>query len=209
MSVSRPTRVLFALAAVFGAEPVTAAVHVTGSVKAGTLSAGYQSTDSKGASASLSVDLGRYIRIGLTHEQQITTSEGYENPDGEDTKDIDGDGVKDPQPTYSQQHVYSNSLDLQVVLYEGDLFVPYLLGGIIGKRYVVTARNMVNGTMDNFDITLPPGPNLGAGLGVRLNKDFTLKLQYTVSPGYTMKPGDEKPKSVLDRNMNIGLTYQI
>ena len=52
-------------------------------------------------------------------------------------------------------------------------------------------------------------PNLGLGVGIRLNKDFTLKISHLVSPGQADDPfDDQEPRTVLDRSTSVGLTYQ-
>ena len=109
-------------------------VYVTGSVSASTSNVPMQTNESQAGSGSLAVDLGQYIRIGLTHKQEFQVSSGYK-----DTSEADTTSTTETPANYvevaSRTHVVSNSLDLTLILYEGQIFLPYLtIGGVI-KNY--------------------------------------------------------------------------
>ena len=194
-----------------------AATYLTGSVSATTSNVPYQTSQSNYGSASLGVDLGRYIRLSLTHSQQFEVTEGYKERDdnGADATP-DTNAGSDDDPTNDDQlekfsnrtHVIGNSVDLQLILYEGQVFVPYLSGGLILKSYHFVSKE--DGEEDSVkSIKNIPGPNLGLGLGMRLNKQFTLKLSYIASPGMTRKPFDESARSVWDKKVTMGVTYEL
>ncbi len=197
-----------ALVLAAASSPARAAFYVNGSVKGATSSLGYQSIESKGYSGGLSVDLGRYIRIGFTHEQDFQTLEGSEDPISPAVHH-DADGNVAPWPVYSNVHTISNSIDLQAVLYEGTVMMPYIIGGIVKKTAYTVGINPTTGNREAAAPLGSLGPQAGVGLGIRLNKDFTLKFQYMVSPGSKQAPGDVKARGVIDRSASIGLTYQI
>jgi hypothetical protein len=180
-------------------------VYVTGSVSASTSNVPLQTYESQAASGAVAVDLGRYIRLGLTHKQEFQISSGYT-----DTSTNSGSTTTTPNyvEVYSRTHIVSNSLDLTLILYEGQVFLPYLtIGGIVKNYRFETQQEGEDSKVRKGN--MPPVPNVGAGVGIRLNKDFTLKFSYTASPGLTQKPGDEKPKGIWDKSTSIGLTYQL
>ena len=157
----------------------------------------YQTYVSRAGSASVAVDMGEYFRIGYTHRQEFSNNYGYKA------------STSDPS-TYteflSQTKVVSNSIDLNIILYAGDLFIPYLSAGAVVKAYS-SAFSSVDGT-ESAAITLPPVPNLGGGVGVRLSRSFSLKLSYTVSPGVRQEPGGIQ-EGILDTYSSLGITYQL
>ena len=67
--------------AAFAANPALSAIYVTGSVSASSANMGLMSYDSRGGSASVAVDMGRYMRLGITHRQQFQESSGVVGKD--------------------------------------------------------------------------------------------------------------------------------
>lgn len=157
----------------------------------------YQTYVSRAGSASVAVDMGEYFRIGYTHRQEFSNNYGFKV------------STTDPS-TYteflSQTKVVSNSIDLNIILYAGDLFIPYLSAGAVVKAYS-SAFSSIDGT-ESASITLPPVPNLGGGVGMRLSRSFSLKLSYTVSPGVRQEPGGIQ-EGILDTYSSLGITYQL
>jgi hypothetical protein len=157
----------------------------------------YQTYVSRAGSASMAVDMGEYFRIGYTHRQEFSNNYGFKT------------STTDPS-TYteflSQTKVVSNSIDLNIILYAGDLFIPYLSAGAVVKTYY-SAFSSIDGA-ESASITLPPVPNLGGGVGVRLSRSFSLKLSYTVSPGVRQEPGGIQ-EGILDTYSSLGITYQL
>lgn len=181
-------------------------VYVTGSVSASTSNVPMQTNQSQAGSGSLAVDLGQYIRIGLTHKQEFQVSSGYK-----DTAETDSTTTETPSnyvEVASRTHVVSNSLDLTLILYEGQIFLPYLTIGGVVKNYRFDTEE-AGQSPKSIKGSVGPVPNVGAGIGFRLNKEFTLKFSFTASPGLTQKPGETEPKGAWDKNTSIGLTYQL
>jgi hypothetical protein len=162
---------------------------------------GYQTFESRAGSASVALGLGDLMRVGLTHRQEFQYREGF----FEDTEAPGTFGVFN-----SLSRVVSNSVDLTVILYAGDVFVPFVSAGGVRKLYinkVIVDRSGAVET-DSSKQWGPIQPNLGVGLGIRLNQRFSLKLSYTVSPATTQMPGQEA-RAILDNFAEVGLTYQL
>lgn len=174
-----------------------AAMFVEGSFSYSSQYAGLQKNISRSGSGSLSMGLGNYVRLGLTHQQGFKTTTGYnEKDDGADYSEYS-----------SQTQVMANSMDLTLVLYNGMVFMPFVKGGLIWKSF---AFEMKQGDEVEKASIGPLGPlyNLGAGVGIRISRSYTLKLNYMVSPGRKKEPGKD-PKRVLDRNTSISLEHSL
>ena len=207
---------LCALTLAFAA-PAQAAVYLTGSVAGSTSNIEYQTYQSQYARASLAVDLGHYLRLSYSYSLENSNNNGYTDPRTDDelksANATRANANNDPTDdnnlvAYStRSHVVGNSVDLQVVLYEGDIFIPYIMGGVIYKTTTVVTEQ--DGKDPQVSQGGGLGPNLGAGLGIRLNRAFTLKLSYIASPGATRQPGDAEKKKVWDKKVTLGLSYQL
>lgn len=189
-----------------------ASIYVSGSISTSTSNVPFQTFESRYGSGSLGIDLGRFIRLGYTHSQELSVTEGYRDPNGQSqTRGAASSDVVDTcescVATRSSTQVVGNSLDLQIILFEGQLFMPYITGGAIVKLY--RFENLESGQVTRNEGAVGPVPNLGAGLGIRLNKDFTLKLTYIASPGLAQTKGEELPHGVWDKRVTLGLSYQI
>jgi hypothetical protein len=159
---------------------------------------GLQTHSSRSVSGSVAVDLGQYFRLGVTHREAFMEQEGY--------------GQTDDTNTYvyakTIQKVVSNSLDLTLILYYGDIFVPYVMAGVVVKNYDVETDSSTEGRVRQ-KFSGPMVPNGGFGLGIRLSKDFSIKLSYTASPGVKQETPEVEAKSVLDDYTSVGITYNI
>ncbi len=189
----------FALICSLTASSASAVIYLTGSFSTSTSNVPLQTYDSNGASGTIAFDVGPYLRLGYTHKQQFDVTEGYK-----ETKDDAGtEGF-----TYFKNKLQkvSNSVDVTIILYRGDFFMPYLMAGAITKHYYY---DYTEGDA-NLKADAPYGPvlNLGAGIGLRLNREFSLKITYLVSPGIYQEPNGEE-KSVYDKYTEVGLTYQL
>jgi hypothetical protein len=181
------------------------AVYITGSVSSSTNNVGLQAISDQGGSASVAVDLGRYIRIGVTHKQDFQVAKGLITTD-DSLSTCDADHLDNCSEYSSRTHNISNSLDLTLILYEGDTIAPFLLGGGVMKSYEFVTRKGDTETKDKAKVG--PIPNYGGGLAIRLNKSFSLKFTYTMSQGAIMDPtGLTRP--VWDRDTSLGLQYQL
>jgi hypothetical protein len=190
-----------------------AGMYITGSGSTEMSNMSFQTQTSNYGSASLGFDLGRYISFSVTHSQQYSVTTGHKNPDDQ-SGDASPAGNDDPADDdqliefTNRSHVIGNSADLRLVLYEGEMFIPYVTGGIILKTYRIVTQEA--GKADDV-IYAPniPGPNLGAGIGFPINKEFMLKLQYIASPGQVREPGDAKARNVWDKKTTVGIQYKI
>ena len=177
----------------------SAAVHFTLQGTASDSDAGLQSYNKRAFSTSIAFDVGRHFRLGLTHRQEDNKTEAWTYNSNDSSYYFRS----------TKTFVTSNSLDLTVIIYYGSLFVPYIQGGLIVKDYEIT--DSIAGFSATNSIQSPPVPNAGAGLNIILNRNFSLKLSYNISPGYRVEnPLDqENVKDVWDSYTSIGITYKI
>lgn len=201
-------RFLSLLAALLFASPAIAGVEISGSVKSSQLSAGYTTVKTRGGSAGISVGLSSFLRIGLTHEQEYETEQGWEDP-ASTTAHRDANGNVDPYEIYKVDHTTTYSADLTLVLYQGTVMTPYLIGGYALRFLQRTIKDPATKQVTAYDPIPIPGPQGGVGLQISLNRDFSLQLRYIVSQGSTQLPTDEKPTSKNDGNGSVGLSYKL
>ncbi len=187
-----------------------AAIYVAGSVSATAQNVPFQTYESRYGSASLSFDIFSFIRIGYTHSQEFKSTEAYSRvaTEGDATAAVEDKSCAACVHSFNSTLTLANSVDLTLILYQGDVVVPYLMAGAIVKTYKFT-RQLENGPKESATLPSPPVPNLGAGVGIRLNKDFTLKLSYIASPGQAQLPGEIEARSIWDKNATVGLSYQL
>lgn len=204
----RPWLLLAATIFALSAPLAHGAIYLTGSVTASQSNAGLQTHSSNGGSATIASDLGRYVRLGYTHRQDIQRSKGYVGETEDDCDFSKEDSLARCLDYDSNTHIMSNSVDLTLILYEGDVFVPFLMGGAVVKTYTYQSSKAGEIVTKVGPKSTPPLPNLGIGMGIRLNREFSLKLSYTASPGYVYTP-DGKSRSAWDKNTSLGLTYQL
>ncbi len=183
----------------FLSNSLSAAVHFTLRGSANRNNLGLNHQEERSASGSVAVDLGSHLRLGITHQQGYVGLQGYQYN-------------RTANAYYYVQektHTIANSLDLTVILYYGDIFVPFVQVGVIKKRYLITYSTEGSSQSVSKSYALPPVPNTGVGLGIRLNTNFSLNITYTVSPGIRQARPDQRPQSVLDSYLSLGLSYQI
>lgn len=159
---------------------------------------GLRTQDSRSASASVAFDLGTHFRLGVTHRQAMNTLEGY--GENEATGNYD----------YSKETtlVYANSLDLTIILFYGEVFVPYVQVGVVRKDFTITS-SINQSPAQTAQGTIPLVPNGGLGMGIRLNQNFSLKLSYSLSPGVRQTHPSLEGEPVWDSYTSIGVTYNI
>jgi hypothetical protein len=192
---------LGALLLIAVSEPAMAVVHFTlgGSQSQNNVGQSYLA---RAGSASVAMDLGEYFRIGITHRQEFSVNEGYV-----EYRTQKGQYYLSPGTT----HVVANSVDLTIILYNGDTLVPFIQGGLVRKDYdFEVTKEDDDGQIitETGTATQGPVPSLGAGVGIKLNRSFTLKLSYVASPGYVTMP-DGELAGKLDTYTQVGITYQI
>ncbi len=205
MSMVRFLTTSIVLAAFPLTKQASAAIYVTGSVSASTTNVPLQSAQSQYSSASVEMDLGRYVRIGVTHGRDLQISEGYRPSDST----VSGcPSTTSCSKVISSTKITDNSVGLTLILYAGEVFVPYITGGGIMKTYTFETLEE-SGNREVRTGQTPPVPNVGAGLGIKLNREFTLKLTYNASPGQVQRPGETEPRGVWDKKTTVGLSYQL
>ena len=177
---------------------LSAATHFTvrGSITNNNLGLNHQANNS--TSFSVATDVGTFLRIGLTNRIAYTTLKGYTLQSDKETYLYSEETTKNT----------ANSIDLTIILYMGKVFVPYLQLGIVKKNYLIQSQ-AGNAEPVETAYSIPPVPNAGFGLGIRLNQNFSLKLSTTFSPGVQQKTPDAEPQGILDNYTSIGLTYKM
>lgn len=177
-------------------QPAHSGVQVTLGGSHSKSNAGYQKIESGAGSAGVSLDLGEYFRIGYTHRQELSSTTGYQ--------------LKEATNQYvyfrSLSQVTSNSVDLTLILFAGDYVTPFVFAGLSVKNYSTDAIES-DGTRESMRLTYP-GPQGGAGLGIRLNQKFSLKITYTMSPGVTQIPG-QQGSATTDTYTQVGISYAL
>lgn len=189
---------LFAIISLGVAAPQTAmsAVHVSLGGSQSESNAGYQKIVSGAGSAGLSFDIGGYTRLGYTFRLESDQTTGYQ---------LNTAGT---QYVYFKKNslVTSNSLDLTLILYAGDIFTPFVFAGIVKKQYATQIQD-ATGLSESYSYPYA-GPQGGAGLGIRLSQKFSLKTTYTMSNGYKVTPGQELQQTV-DSYTQVSITYEL
>ena len=143
--------------------------------------------------------MGSHFRLGLTHRQETDETEGYTYSTADNTY----------YKRSTKMYITSNSLDLTVILYYGTLFVPYVQGGFIVKDYKII--DSIAGQSSTDSIQSAPVPNAGAGLNIVINRNFSLKLSYNLSPGYKISDPEDQDRTedVWDSYTSIGISYKL
>ena len=216
-SAIRVAKIFFALScALFGLAgmPSNAHAQVTlgASYRSSGQAMGLTATSTTAYSFSLQIGLGAYVRIGLTNERSLSTEKGYK---AVCQTNCDPQAISADNPSASVLETYkqttsavANSLDLTLVLYGGDVFVPYILGGAVMKTYKIVESY---GTISNESAPQTIyGPNCGLGLNIQLHRDLSLNLRYTVSDtGIKTDPITGLSSRVLEPSSSFGIEYKI
>ena len=149
---------------------------------------------------SVDVGLGNSFRLGYTNRFDTVTATWYK-------QDYD---FKRYYYEESRTDVASNSINLSLILYYGDLFIPYIQAGAVVKDYYMIEKSGGVTYVINPDQS-GPEPSAGAGLHIVLSKSFNLKLSYTVSPGVKIQSPSEpdKMRTVLDSTTAMGIVYKM
>lgn len=188
-----------------GATISNAAVFVNGSLTSGNQSLLYKRNQTQSANASVEFGVGPYVRLGYGFEYGYSTEEGY-------SSELDGIFV----PVDDSTIVSGHSIDLTLVLYPGEIFVPFIKGGgihrqydmryVSGREYLTTGNKVYVEYEDDMTTW-----QAGGGLGIKLNRQFSLRISYILSPGKRMPtdPNKSEADKVLDRKTSIGLSYQL
>lgn len=153
-------------------------------------------------SANVSVAITRFLRIGLTHRRSFLEKSGLKKTQSEDQTQTIYFEFED------NTDVVSNSIDLTVVLYPGQIS-PFVFGGVARRDYYTEVRYPFSESKGQT--TLPAVPNYGVGFAVQLNRNFSLKITHTFTPGIstTLEDGEEITESVNDTYTQLGISYRI
>ena len=182
------------------ADTAHAVASFTLSGRAGSSTAPLLASSTRSGSGTVDFDLGQYFRLGFTYQQDYTTKEGM-------TKVVDNGETK--YTDYSERSMFTmKSVDLTIILYQGDVFIPYIFGGVArieSKTKIVYAEK----EPENNESVAPIVPTGGAGFGLRLNKQFTLKFSNRWMPGVQQTAPDGKQEAVVDSQMQVGVSYSM
>jgi hypothetical protein len=206
---------LLALTSIFIlTEPVLAAITVTGSISTSTTNVPLQITTMQYGTAGIDLDLGQYIRFGLNYGLQVSSSAIYQPVENISSAAL-ADSANPTCPTVgscfaviNKSVVTERGFGFTLILWAGDVVMPYITVGGVVKKYTFSTQ-VNDGLIEERQGQTPPSVSLGAGLVLKLNRDFSLKLNIQASPGVTMRPGDDKPRMMWDKKNTIGLTYQL
>lgn len=191
----------------------SAGMHFTLAGSHSVANAGYQKIESGAGSGTVDIDLGEYFRIGFTHREELASTTGYallKKADGT-TKTNDA-GVEQYGKFASLNKSITNSVDLTIVLYGGDIITPYIFGGIAMKSYDIETEqqtDLTSGTVTKEKTHVAfPTPSGGAGLAIRLGQKFSLKLSHTLTQGVKQLPGEPLEKTT-DGYSQVGISYAL
>ena len=159
------------------------------------------SHDSQSASLSVAFDIFSHLRLGLTHRENIQQDKGY-------VREIYAPTM---QPFYVYQkketRSFANSIDLQVIFYNGRLLMPYGKIGVVKKDYYFVTTH--GSSKMTSSLSADPQPSAELGVGIRLSRSFSLQLAYSMSPSKKQKTPVAPVEDVWDFYSSIGVTYNI
>jgi hypothetical protein len=178
----------------------TAGINLSLSLKTSTQTSGTTRYGDSDGSASLAFDLGQHFRLGLSHRKKTDSKDGYEKT-SEDGETATYTRIR------SSTTVFSNSLDITLVLYNGQSFVPYVFAGGAWKKFVSSATVGSN-TLSGSTPYIGPFPNMGFGAMFPLNMNFSLKFDYALTIGLGQEL-DGTSYQVWDPFTSIGINYKI
>ncbi len=187
----------FVISSITVTQTARAGMHIMASYSDSQMSEQQEYRTSAG-SMTISLDMGTYFNIGLTGKHQLSHAKGFE--ENEETKLI--------EYSESKVDVYSYSADLSIILYPGDIFVPYVFGGGVAKYFdskkIYPSGSYIQRTTKKPILTYEGG----IGVGLRLSEKFTFKYSVTFTPGVRLL-SNGNPEPVLDRYQTVGLSYKI
>ena len=191
----------------FLTEAASAFVSVGISGNSSSTHSGLEQSSDTSLSASVSFDLGSHFRIGYTHRQSWEKKSGLKIFDS-------NDGVSVSLENFSETTLSTiKSLDLTIVLYQGQLIVPFVFGGIAWKSYDVSEYSDTKGYR-SYSPETDPVWNAGGGLAITLSERFSLKVSKSFSPGKVYTFDSEQnaivsARRVTDAYTQVGITYKL
>lgn len=184
-------------------------VHFSLSGSHSTSNTGYQEVEAGALSAGVAFDIGQYIRLGYTHLQQLQAAEGLDCDEGDPASPSNStDGFLHCPTFESRTHIISNSLDVTLILYAGDVFTPYVKLGAGPKMYRIQSKK--GSEPEEADSGSALSGNGEVGMAIKLNQKFSLRFSYAVSQGQKKEPGEpEKVEPTVDGAAQVGIQYSL
>ncbi len=162
---------------------------------------GLSTKTSGGIGGSISQDLGSYFRLGLKFRQEEDHEVGFmeERDQNDKTKKI-------YYKIDNRIKMGITSLNLFIILYNGEVFTPYVFGGVARIQYDI--HKEIDGSVfdDSFYI---PSPTGGLGMAFRLSQRFSIKFTYTMRQGILYSDPNDKLTAArtIDFTLEGGLQY--
>lgn len=178
------------------------ATYISASFSSALSHMGYENYYLTNIKGSISIDIGYNLRLSYSRKYEITEEKGYKNFGTSDT----------PNYIYyvAKNEITTDTIDVIIVLFSNNYLTPFIFGGIAFKYYIL---QMSTDNDINYKYKDPYGPlaNFGAGLAIKLNENFALRLTNTWSPGFIRKIDEptDKIHVVWDSQLDIGLEYKI
>ncbi len=153
---------------------------------------------------SIAVDIYSYLRLGLSYSEREESTYGRQ-----EYRDASGSLLL---PKFENTVTISQySLDLTVVLYNGQLVTPYVFGGAAKKSYKYSLFHEYDNLGEPIVVKVQPKEwvwNAGIGLQMLLSTRLSLKLSYSFSEG---QKTDSKGNvgTALDTYLQYGLSYKL
>ena len=162
---------------------------------------GLTTKSSGGIGGSLSQDLGSYFRLGLKFRQEEDHEVGF---------------MEERDPTDKTKKIYYkinttvkmsiSSLNLFIILYNGEVFTPYIFAGVARIQYDI--HKEVDGYVSDDSFWIP-SPTGGVGLAFRLSPKFSIKFTYSMRQGILYSDPNDKLSAArtIDSTFEGGLQY--
>ena len=162
--------------------------------------AGLEKHKTSSGSVNVSFSLGEHVRVGANHRQANERREG----------------LKPSETSYYRftSNLVSStfSLNLTLVLHNGRIS-PYIFGGIANKYYTNKFTYEFDSPITHkTDFKLTEVPTYGFGVAIFLNRQFSLKITQTFSPGKVVnfdENGNEREEEAFDSYTQVGISYNI
>ena len=153
-------------------------------------------------SANISLAISNYVHIGLTHRRSFENKSGLKRTEASGSEDY----VYLPFEDNTEN--ITNSIDLTVYLYQGQVS-PFIFGGVARRDYYTEIEYLDQRVKSRT--TLFPVPNYGLGAAIILSREFQLRITQTYTPGVrtVIENGEEKSDIVKDSYTQIGVTYKL
>lgn len=151
-------------------------------------------------SANISLDIATFVRVGLTHRRSFQEKSGL--------KKVTDQVVTEYHRFEDNTDIITNSIDITVILYPGYIS-PFVFGGIARRDYFTEV--LYRGLRSKGETTLAAVPNYGLGVAIQINRDFSLKVTRTFTPGIRtiLEDGLEVSEVINDTYTQLGINYRL